>query len=296
MTLEVEYARPQDNVQRAAELMRDLGVGMVPVVERDAVVGIVTDRDLAVRFVAEGLDFSGTCVSDVMSREIVYVYEDQDVAVASRLMEHKRVRRLVVLDRDNKLVGVVSQSDLARGAPQAAEPIAHEASEESEAGGGEAVNDLIRDELAAAATYRQAAGRARGPAVAELRRLEDEHEKAAALLQQAAAEQGLEPATSAGGRGVWSRLVERAAALVGEDTSLRALIEGELRAVEDYELALRSSELPVDVRALIEASLLPQAREHVPALQSYVSGRHPRGSSYSADQGYGPSGSGRGVA
>ena len=299
MSLEVEYARPQDNVQRAAELMRDLDVGMLPIVEREAVVGVVTDRDIAVRFAAAGLDYAGTSVTDVMSREVFYCYEDQELAEASRLMERKRVRRLIVLDRDNKLVGVVSLADLARtpfaGALPALETV-FQRGERREAPAGDALNALIRDELAAAETYRQAGERVHGPAIAELQRLEAEHRQAAAALQATAAERGQAPATSSGAWGVWSRLVERAASLVGEETALRALIEGEFHGVEDYEQALRDRELPAEVRALIQTDLLPQTREHIPALQSYVMGRHPRGSSYNADQGYGPSGSGRGVA
>lgn len=289
MTLEVQYARPEDTVQRAAGLLRDLGVGLIPVVSDGAVVGVVTERDLAVRFVAEGLDFSGTTAADIMSRDVLTVYEDQEAAEASELLENGRADVLVVLDRKNKLVGVVTPGDLAREAPAVEESM-------SDQPGADVVNDLIKDELSAVQTYHQAAEKIHGPALAEVRRLENEHEKAAALLQQAVAERGIEPATKAGVWGLWSKLVEGAAAAVGESTALRALKEGEERGVRDYEDALRDESLPSDVRALIQTNLLPQTREHIPALERYLGGRGPSGTSYHADQGYGDAGGGRGVA
>ena len=305
MTLEVEYVGPRDNVQRAAELMRDLDVGMVPVVDGDAVAGIVTDRDIAVRCVAEGRELSDTSVSDIMSREVVYVYEDQDASEAARVMEDRQIRRLVVLGSGNRLVGVVSLGDLARAVPARAEPVLEEVSRPAPRGGGadrpgaadaEAVNALIKDELAAVESYRQAVGRLHGPAISELRRLENEHERAAVLLQQAVAERGIEPALSAGAWGVWSRLVESAAAMMGETAAIKALKEGEEHGVRDYERALKDAALPSDVRALIQTELLPATREHIPALERCLSGRGPSGMTYNSDQGYGPAGGGRGVA
>jgi CBS domain-containing protein len=287
MTLEVEYVGPRDTVQRAAELMRDLDVGMVPVVDGGAVAGIVTDRDIALRCAAEGRDLAATSVGDIMSREVVYVYEDQEVSEASRVMEDRRIRRLVVLGSGNRLVGVVSLGDLARAVPARAG---------AADAGAEAVNALIKDELAAVESYRQAVGRLHGPAIAELRRLENEHERAAALLQQAVAERGIEPALTAGAWGVWSRLVESAAAMMGETAAIKALKEGEEHGVRDYERALKDGTLSSDVRALIQTELLPSTRGHIPALERYLSGRGPSGTAYNADQGYGPAGGGRGVA
>lgn len=294
MTLEVHYVEPRDGVLRAAELMRDLDVGMLPVVESGAVAGVLTGHDLAVRLVAESRDPARTTAADLMSREVVYVYEDEELEAAARLMKEKGLRRLVVLDRENELVGIVSRGDLERAEPSVLSAASRASSGAAKA--AEAVNALIQDELAAVESYRLAVGRVHGPAIAELRRLENEHEKAAALLQQAVAERGIEPAITAGARGVWSRLVEGAASLLGEDQALRALKEGEEHGVRDYERALGDAALFSDVRALIQSDLLPVTREHIPTLDRFLHGRGPSGLSYNADQGYGPAGGGRGVA
>jgi CBS domain-containing protein len=114
MTPEVECARPNDTLQDAAEKMRDLNIGPLPVCgDDDRLVGMLTDRDITVRAVAEGLD-PWTCrVRDVMTPSIVSCIEDQDVAEAAQLMKDNQIRRLVVLDRNKHLVGIVSLGDLA---------------------------------------------------------------------------------------------------------------------------------------------------------------------------------------
>ena len=114
MTRGVECARPTDSIARAAERMKELNVGSLPVCgDNDKLVGMITDRDITTRATAEACDPCGTCVSDVMTPDIVYVFEDQDVQEAARLMEENQIRRLVVLDRDKRLVGIVSLGDLA---------------------------------------------------------------------------------------------------------------------------------------------------------------------------------------
>jgi len=94
--------------------MKQLDVGPLPVCgENDRLVGIVTDRDIAVRGVAEACDPKTTTVQQVMTPEVVFCYEDQDVREAARLMQERQIRRLVVLNRDKRLTGILSLGDLA---------------------------------------------------------------------------------------------------------------------------------------------------------------------------------------
>jgi CBS domain-containing protein len=113
MTRDVESIGPDDTLQEAAQRMKEFGVGPLPVCENQCVVGMVTDRDITLRAVASGLDPATTAVRDVMSEEIVCCFEDQEVEVAARLMQSKQIRRVLVLDRDKKLVGIVTLADLA---------------------------------------------------------------------------------------------------------------------------------------------------------------------------------------
>jgi CBS domain-containing protein len=113
MTSAVESVRPGDTLQEAAMKMRELGVGPLPVCENQSVVGMVTDRDITVRAVAEGHDPRTTTVRDVMSEEVVCCYDDQEIEVAARLMQSKQIRRVLVLNRDKRLVGIVTLADLA---------------------------------------------------------------------------------------------------------------------------------------------------------------------------------------
>jgi CBS domain-containing protein len=112
MTRDVEIARPDDTLQTAAALMADLDVGVLPVGENDRLVGVITDRDIAIRGVAKGLDPSKTSVREVMSTELRYCFEDEDVQEVAAKMSEWQVRRLPVLDRNKRLVGIVSLGDL----------------------------------------------------------------------------------------------------------------------------------------------------------------------------------------
>ena len=114
MTRGVECARPGDSMASAAHKMKDLNVGALPVCgDEDTLVGMVTDRDITVRGTAEVIPPRLGLVSDVMTKGIIYCFEDQDVTEAARLMKENQVRRLVVLNRDKRLVGIVSLGDLA---------------------------------------------------------------------------------------------------------------------------------------------------------------------------------------
>jgi CBS domain-containing protein len=101
------------SVAYAAKMMRDEDVGIAPIVEGDRLVGVLTDRDVAVRVVAEGLDPEKVKVSEVASRDVVTLDPQQDLDEALRLMARHQVRRLPVVEEDGRLVGVVAQADVA---------------------------------------------------------------------------------------------------------------------------------------------------------------------------------------
>jgi len=113
MTRNVECTRPDATLQDAAAKMKSLDVGPLPVCDNDRLVGMVTDRDITVRATAEGDAPTDVRVRDVMTPEVIYCFEDALVSDAARLMQEKQVRRLVVLNRDKRLVGIVSLGDLA---------------------------------------------------------------------------------------------------------------------------------------------------------------------------------------
>lgn len=112
MTPGVETVEPSQALREAAKLMKSGDFGSVPVVENGRLVGMLTDRDIVVRAVAQGLDPSSAQVGEVASTSPITVEPDQDLAEALRLMAQHRVRRLPVVD-DGKLVGVLSQADVA---------------------------------------------------------------------------------------------------------------------------------------------------------------------------------------
>lgn len=101
------------SVQAAAELMRQMDIGILPVAEDGRLVGALTDRDIAVRAVAAGADPKATPAREIMSRNVVSCYEDQDAREVARVMERNKVRRVVVVNRDNVAVGLISVDDLA---------------------------------------------------------------------------------------------------------------------------------------------------------------------------------------
>jgi CBS domain-containing protein len=112
MTRNVAIANPEETICDAAKMMADCDAGVLPVGENDRLVGVVTDRDIAVRGVAEGKDPTAK-IRDVMSAEVRYCFEDEDIDEVLRNMGELQVRRLPVLNRDKRLVGIVSLSDLA---------------------------------------------------------------------------------------------------------------------------------------------------------------------------------------
>ena len=115
MTRDVAILNPYDNLRTAAVRMAELDVGALPVGDEDRLVGMITDRDIVVRALAEGRDVTAR-VKDVMTPQVKYCYFDQEIDEISANMADLQVRRLPVLDRDKRLVGILSLSDIAVGA------------------------------------------------------------------------------------------------------------------------------------------------------------------------------------
>jgi CBS domain-containing protein len=114
MTKTVECIPPTMTIGKAAQKMRDLNLGFLPICENDRLIGAVTDRDITVRSVAQGRDPRLTPVREVMTQDIFYSYDDEDVERVAQHMRGTEVRRMVILNREKRLVGVVSLGDIAR--------------------------------------------------------------------------------------------------------------------------------------------------------------------------------------
>jgi CBS domain-containing protein len=113
MTAHARCVGPENTLVEAAGLMRELDVGALPVCEEDRLVGIVTDRDLALRGIANGKDPNTATIGEVMTAGVVHVFADQSVEEVARLMETRQIRRVPVLNRGKRLVGIVSLGDIA---------------------------------------------------------------------------------------------------------------------------------------------------------------------------------------
>ncbi len=113
MTPDVQCVGPDESLVEAASLMRQLDVGALPVCENDHVVGMLTDRDIAIRAVAAGYDPNETAVRDIMTAGAVCVSEDQSLDEVITLMEKHQIRRAPVMNRDHRLVGILSLGDIA---------------------------------------------------------------------------------------------------------------------------------------------------------------------------------------
>jgi CBS domain-containing protein len=113
MTAHARCVGPENMLVEAAGLMRELDVGALPVCDDDRLAGMVTDRDITLRGVADGRDPNTTPIRDVMSKGIMYVFADQEVEDVARVMEERQIRRVPVLNREKRLVGIVSLGDIA---------------------------------------------------------------------------------------------------------------------------------------------------------------------------------------
>jgi CBS domain-containing protein len=120
MTREVRVCTPGQSIRDVAKLMDEINAGSMPVGENDRLIGMITDRDIAVRGVAQGKG-PDTPVREVMSSEkVLYCYDDEDLDHVAKNMSEQQVRRLPVVDRDKRLVGIISFGDLAQKETRAA--------------------------------------------------------------------------------------------------------------------------------------------------------------------------------
>lgn len=122
MTADVQLCTPQDTLKDAAEAMVALNVGLLPVTDGDRLVGMISDRDIATRGVAMGLG-PDSPVANVMTEDVKYCFEDQDLDEVTRNMGEIQVRRLPVLNRDKRLVGIIALGDIARASDGTAQAL-----------------------------------------------------------------------------------------------------------------------------------------------------------------------------
>ncbi|MFK0276313.1 CBS domain-containing protein [Ensifer sp. NPDC090286] len=119
MTKDVRVASPDDTVAAIAREMAENDIGFLPVGDNDRLVGMITDRDIVVRCVADGRD-ERTRVADIMTADVKYCFDDEEVGDVARNMGDERIRRLPVVNRNKRLVGIVSLADAARQDPSLA--------------------------------------------------------------------------------------------------------------------------------------------------------------------------------
>jgi CBS domain-containing protein len=119
MTTNVECISPSTTIEDAAKRMKSMDVGFLPICDKDRLIGTLTDRDIVVRGIAENKDFKIN-VKNVMTSDVFYCFEDDDVEACAETMKEKEVKRMLVLNRNKRLVGVVSIGDLAKAHETAA--------------------------------------------------------------------------------------------------------------------------------------------------------------------------------
>jgi CBS domain-containing protein len=113
MSADVRCVTPDTSLQAAAVMMKELDVGALPVCDGDRLTGMLTDRDLVIRGLAAGAQTAGRSVAEVMTQGVAWCFDDDSIDTAANLMQERQIRRLPVLSRDKRLVGIVSLGDLA---------------------------------------------------------------------------------------------------------------------------------------------------------------------------------------
>lgn len=117
MHVGTEWIGPDVTIQEAARKMHDLDIGCLPVGEDDRLIGMITDRDIACRGAAEGCDPAKTPIQEVMSKGIACCFDDENVEDAAKVLEKRQIHRLVVLNRQKRMVGLLSLGDIATHCP-----------------------------------------------------------------------------------------------------------------------------------------------------------------------------------
>ncbi|MBU6506084.1 MAG: CBS domain-containing protein [Alphaproteobacteria bacterium] len=118
MTQHAEWIVPETSLAEVAQKMRDKGIGCLPVGTNDRMVGMITDRDLACRAVADGLNPTTATAKQVMTKGVIWCFDDDDIESAIRRMEEKKIHHMPVINHQKRLIGILSLSDLALRGPQ----------------------------------------------------------------------------------------------------------------------------------------------------------------------------------
>ena len=113
MTGKIEFMKPENTLRQAADRMKALRVGVMPVLENNEPMGIITDRDIVVRAIADGKNPMDTQIKDIMTRDLLFVNQDDTLDKAADVMQDNKVRRLLVRDGKNQVVGMLSLGDIA---------------------------------------------------------------------------------------------------------------------------------------------------------------------------------------
>lgn len=250
---------PRSTIEEAAQTMADSDSGSLPVLSGGKPIGVISGRDIVVRALAEGLKPEETTVESVMTADPVYCREEDDVEKAAGLMIESRLRRILVLKETGELAGIVALGDLGAEKSDAAETL----------------SSLIRNENAAAETYRQALQTIRGPGADELRRMEAEHEEAARALSERMRGGGRLPPPADGLWGAWSKAIEGSDRFFDEVAVLKILKLGEEQGAADYARALKSASIGLDVAEMIRGDLRPKAERRAEAIGRLIRLRKP---------------------
>jgi CBS domain-containing protein len=129
MTGNVECMSPQTDLMQVAHKMKSLDVGFIPICENDRLAGTVTDRDIVIRGLTSGRDINTCTARDVMTKEVFYCFEDDNVKDVAEQMREKEVRRMLILNQDKRLVGVVSIGDISKVEEKVSGKVLHDITE-----------------------------------------------------------------------------------------------------------------------------------------------------------------------
>jgi len=112
MNVEIDVVGPETTIQKAAEKMKELDIGIIPICQDHKIIGLLTDRDIILRVIAEQKDPAQTLARDVMTQDLIVACDEQDIDEAQRLMSHHQIRRLPIINRNNLFIGMLSLGDL----------------------------------------------------------------------------------------------------------------------------------------------------------------------------------------